>query len=70
MEIPALEGLKQEIKHIKCVLSEHLERNLSSKLILNVYLQWKSTVYLQWIFSIITPLFSVTWSFRNQSHML
>jgi len=23
-----------------------------------------------WIFSIITPVFSVTWSFRNHSNML
>lgn len=41
MVIPALEELKQEIKHIKCILSEHLERNMSYKLIeLNVNIQY------------------------------
>jgi len=31
----------------------------------NSFLCWQS-----WIFSIITPVFSVTWSFRNNSKML
>jgi len=31
----------------------------------NLFLCWQS-----WIFSIITPVFSVTWSFRNNSKML
>ncbi len=31
----------------------------------NLFLWWQS-----WIFSIITPVFSVIWSFRNQSNML
>ncbi len=31
----------------------------------NFFLWWQS-----WIFSIITPVFSVTWSFRNHSNML
>jgi len=28
-----------------------------------------SKMFLKWIFSIITPVFSVTWSFRNHSNM-
>ncbi len=31
----------------------------------NLFLWWRS-----WIFSIITPVFSVTWSFRKNSNML
>ncbi len=31
----------------------------------NLFLWWQS-----WIFSIITPVFRVTWSFRNHSNML
>ncbi len=30
----------------------------------------KYSVIIYWIFSIITPVYSVTWSFKNHSNML
>jgi len=36
------------------------------KVKLEMYLKWYLFLWWQsWIFSIITPVFSVTWSFRN-----
>ncbi len=48
-------------KYSRTVILWHIITILKS----NLFLWWQS-----WIFSIITPVFSVTWSFRNHSNML
>jgi len=43
---------------------------LQFKIYVSIWLDFKIYCWQSWFFSIITPVFSVTWSFRNHSNMM
>jgi len=62
--LKSLQLLKTVLKSLLCSPMLHLFDQKYSKIILHkttkIVLWWQS-----WIFSIITPVFSLKWSFRN-----